>query len=157
MSDQDFMRLALDEARVGVGRGNSPFGACIVDAAGNVVAREHNQVWQATDVTAHAEIVALRAACKSRQTIDLTAHTIYSTTEPCPMCFAGIHWARIGRIVYAATIADAADAGFNELAVSNEQLKRLGKSKVEIVPGVLRDEAVKLFRDWLADPRHRAY
>jgi len=149
--------LALDKARMGLGRGNSPFGACIVDSAGKVVACEHNVVWQTTDVTGHAEMHALRVACRVVGGIDLSGHTIYSTTEPCPMCFAAIHWARIGRIVYGASIADAAAAGFNELAISNEQLRRLGESKVEIVGGVMRDQAVKLFGDWVADPRHRAY
>jgi tRNA(Arg) A34 adenosine deaminase TadA len=157
MSDQDFMRLALDEARRGVGKGNSPFGACVVDSAGKVVCCAHNRVWQETDVTAHAEIVTLRGACNSLGRIDLTGHTIYSTTEPCPMCFSAIHWARVGRIVYGAGIADAAAAGFNELPVSNEQLKRLGGSGVEIVGGILREEAVRLFGEWMADPRHRIY
>jgi tRNA(Arg) A34 adenosine deaminase TadA len=73
------------------------------------------------------------------------------------MCFAAIHWAGIARIVYGASIADAQRAGFSELAISNAELKRLGGSSVEIVPGFLADEAVELFNQWLADPKHRAY
>jgi tRNA(Arg) A34 adenosine deaminase TadA len=149
--------MALEKAREGTKLRNSPFGACIVDASGRVVACEHNRVWQTTDVTAHAEVTALRAACRVVGGIDLSGHTIYSTTEPCPMCFSAIHWGRIVRIVYGAGIADAAAAGFNELPISNDQLKQLGGSKAEIVSGVLRDEALKLFRDWVADPAHRAY
>jgi tRNA(Arg) A34 adenosine deaminase TadA len=157
MSNQIFMKMALDKAREGMRLGNSPFGACIVDAAGRVIACEHNRVWQTTDITAHAEITALRQACRTARTIDLTGHTIYSTTEPCPMCFSAIHWSRIAKIVYGATIADAAAAGFNELPVSNEHLKQLGGSKIEIVTCVLRDDAVELFRQWIADPKHKAY
>jgi guanine deaminase len=151
------MRMALEKAREGTILGNSPFGACIVDASGRVVACEHNRVWETTDVTAHAEVTTLREACRSIGGIDLSGHTIYSTTEPCPMCFSAIHWGRIARIVYGASIADAAAAEFNELPISNEQLKKLGGSRVEILGGVMREEAVKLFREWAADPAHRAY
>jgi tRNA(Arg) A34 adenosine deaminase TadA len=89
--------------------------------------------------------------------IKLAGTTIYSTTEPCPMCFAAIHWAGIDRIVYGASIADAQRAGFNELAISNFDMKRLGGSTVEIVPAFLAAEAVELFDQWLADPKHRVY
>jgi guanine deaminase len=82
---------------------------------------------------------------------------IYSTTEPCPMCFSASHWARIGTIVYGASIADAAKAGFNELEVSNEDLKRIGETGVEIIPDFMRDECVKLFEEWLALPGNRSY
>jgi tRNA(Arg) A34 adenosine deaminase TadA len=73
------------------------------------------------------------------------------------MCFAAIHWAGIDRIVYGASIADAQRAGFSELAISNFDMKRLGGSNLEIVPGFLAAEAVELFNQWLADPRHRVY
>jgi tRNA(Arg) A34 adenosine deaminase TadA len=157
MTDSDYMRLALEQARAGVAKGNSPFGAAVVDSSGRVVAVAHNRVWEATDVTAHAEVVCLRAACQTIGGIDLSGCAIYSTTEPCPMCFSAVHWARIGRIVYGAGIADAAAAGFNELPVSNQTLKELSRSGVEIVGGVLREEAVRLFGEWVADPKHRAY
>jgi tRNA(Arg) A34 adenosine deaminase TadA len=73
------------------------------------------------------------------------------------MCFSACHWANLDRIVYGATIADAASCGFRELSVSNEQMKRLGGSKVQIESGLLRDEALELFRDWMKRPGRRTY
>ena len=151
-----FMKLAIGEARAGIAAGQTPFGACIV-RDGEVVALAHNRVWADTDVTAHAEVVALRLACRRLGTIDLSGCAIYSTTEPCPMCFSACHWARLDAIVYGADIADARAAGFNELAVSDADLKRLGGSRVEIVGGRLRDECLDLFRQWQASPARRAY
>jgi guanine deaminase len=157
MDDAMYMRMALAKARDGMAAGQSPFGACIVRQGGDVIACEHNVVWQASDATAHAEVTAIRAACQAVASIKLTGTTIYSTTEPCPMCFAAIHWAGIDRIVYGASIADAQRAGFSELAISNFDMKRLGGSAVEIVPACLASEAVDLFNQWLADPKHRVY
>ena len=155
-SHDHFMRLAIAEARAGIAAGQTPFGACVV-RGGEVVVAAHNRVWADTDITAHAEVVALRAACRRLGGIDLTGCVIYSTTEPCPMCFSACHWARLDAIVYGADIADARAAGFNELAVSDADLKRLGGSRVEIVPGRLREECVELFREWQASPGRRAY
>jgi tRNA(Arg) A34 adenosine deaminase TadA len=157
MDDAKYMQMAIAKAQQGMAAGQSPFGACIVRAGGDVIACEHNVVWKTPDATAHAEVTAIRAACKAVAGIKLTGTTIYSTTEPCPMCFAAIHWAGIDRIVYGASIADAQRAGFSELAISNFDMKRLGGSNLEIVPGFLAAEAVELFNQWLADPRHRVY
>src|SRR5688500_3650821 len=105
--DQRFMRMAIDKARAGMAGGGSPFGATIVGPGGDVIACEHNGVWQTTDATAHAEVTAIRAACRAAAAVKLPGATIYSTTEPCPMCFAAIHWAGMARIVYGSSIADA--------------------------------------------------
>lgn len=156
MCDDDWMRLAIDATRKGIELGQTPFGAAIARGDQLVVASQ-NVVWQTTDITAHAEITAIRSACRSLNTIDLTGCRIYSTCEPCPMCFSACHWARLDRIVYGAAIADAAAAGFNELPVSNLDLKRLGDSPVEIVSNVLRDECRELFQLWLRHPQRRAY
>ena len=156
MTDDDYMRMAIERAREGLAADQSPFGACIV-RDGHVLACEHNVVWRETDSTAHAEVTAIRVACRAAAGVKLAGATIYSTTEPCPMCFAAIHWAGIDRIVYGASIADAQRAGFGELAISNFDLKRLGGSNVKIVPDVLAPEAVRLFDDWLANPRRRVY
>lgn len=156
MTDVAFMRQAIAAARAGLAAGQTPFGACLVrDSA--VVVRGHNRVWAESDITAHAEVVTIRAACRVLTTIDLSGTTIYSTCEPCPMCFAAIHWARCTRLVYGAAIADAQRAGFNELTVSNTELKRLGGSRVEIVSGILREECAALFDEWLAAPGRRGY
>jgi tRNA(Arg) A34 adenosine deaminase TadA len=157
MTDDAYMAMAIERARAGMAAGGSPFGATIVVADGRVIASEHNVVWQTTDATAHAEVNAIRVACKAVSAIKLEGATIYSSTEPCPMCFAAIHWAGMKRIVYGASIADAARAGFSELSISNEEMKRLGGSPVEIVSGVMVDEAKELFEQWLADPKRRVY
>ena len=145
--DIDFMRLAISLARKGVTEGQTPFGA-VIAKNGKVVAEAHNSVWKTTDPTAHAEINAIRLACKKLGTINLDGCVIYSTTEPCPLCFSAIHWARISKIVYGAGIADAKKAGFNELSLSNRILKKLGKSRVAIKSGVLKKENQVLFEYW---------
>ncbi len=142
-----FMHLALKHARAGVRAGQTPFGACIVKGD-KVLACAHNQVWKNTDITAHAEIMALRVATLKLKKIDLSGSTIYSTCEPCPMCFAACHWANIKQIVYGAKIADAQNFGFNELVISNLQLKKLAKSKIKIISGVLRKDNLELFEFW---------
>jgi len=155
-ADERFMRLAIDAATQGIEKGQSPFGACIVKD-GNVLSCCHNVVWATTDITAHAEVQAIRTACAKLGTIDLSGCTIYSTCEPCPMCFSACHWARIARIVYGARIADAQAIGFNELTVPNEQMKQLGRSPVEVRSGCLRDENIRLFELWLRQGDRRAY
>jgi guanine deaminase len=157
MTDDVFMAMAIERAQAGMDAGGSPFGACIVAADGRVIACEHNVVWQTTDATAHAEVNAIRVACRAVSDIKLAGATIYSSTEPCPMCFSAIHWAGMKRIVYGATIADAARAGFSELSISNFDMKRLAGSPVEIVSGVMAEEAKELFERWLADPKRRVY
>lgn len=151
-----FMALAIQKARSGVKKGQTPFGACIVKN-GKMVCSVHNVVWKTTDITAHAEINAIRTACKKLKTIDLSGCTIYSTCEPCPMCFSAIHWARIGKIVYGCSIDDAERIGFNELKLSNRKIKRLGKSPVEIVGGVMRKENLALFDFFNHQPNKKIY
>jgi tRNA(Arg) A34 adenosine deaminase TadA len=156
MTDEDYMRLAIRKARDGIAADQSPFGACVV-RDGQILACEHNLVWRTTDATAHAEVTAIRAACRAADDVKLSGATIYSTTEPCPMCFAAIHWAGIARIVFGASIADARRAGFGELTLSNIEMKRIGGSPVQVAPPLLSAEAVQLFQEWLANPRHRTY
>ncbi len=151
-----FMQKAIDKAYAGVAQGQSPFGACIV-RDDTIITVEHNVVWTTCDITAHAEITAIRAACKKLGTIDLSGCTIYSTCEPCPMCFSACHWARIKTIVFGTSIADAARIGFNELAISNDQMKTLGQSTIEIIAPVMYDENVALFDTWYNNVQKRAY
>jgi guanine deaminase len=156
MNDEEYMRLAIEKARQGIENGQSPFGACVVreDA---VLACVHNVVWETTDITAHAEIHAIREACRRLSRVDLSGSVIYSTCEPCPMCFSACHWARIDRIVYGARIHDAAEFGFNELPISVDRMKQLGGSAIEIVPDCLREENIALFRLWAQRPDRHAY
>jgi tRNA(Arg) A34 adenosine deaminase TadA len=114
-------------------------------------------VWTDADITAHAEIVAIRDACRKLGTVDLSGCVIYSTTEPCPMCFSACHWAKISRIVFGTGIEDARRAGFSELTISNEQMKGMGRSPVRVEGGFLRDEAARLFEEWGRAPGKRTY
>jgi tRNA(Arg) A34 adenosine deaminase TadA len=156
MSDTAFMQLAIARCREGIARGQTPFGACITRHAA-VVSCEHNGVWATTDITAHAEIRVIREACRKLGTVDLSGCVIYSTCEPCPMCFSAIHWARIGRIVFGARIADARALGFSELTIPNAAMKDLGGSPVLLEGDVLRDDCMALFKEWAARPDHRTY
>ena len=156
MTDTDYMRLAIDICRRGIERGQSPFGAVIV-RNGDVIAAAHNHVWLNTDITAHAEVCAIRDACRRLCTIKLTGCDIYSTTEPCPMCFSAIHWAGMRRIVFGCAISDAASAGFSELSISNQQMKSQGGSPLQIAAPLLRDECAELFQLWLRREDRRGY
>ncbi|NLE29797.1 MAG: nucleoside deaminase [Phycisphaerae bacterium] len=156
MDDEKFMKLAIDKAREGVDEGQTPFGACIVKD-GKVVVCVHNVVWATMDITAHAEVHAIRQACGELGTINLEGCEIYATCEPCPMCFSAIHWSRISRIVYGARIADAKEIGFHELEISNQRMKEIGRSSVELVGDVLREEAIELFRYWREKNGSRKY
>lgn len=156
MLNPEFMRRAIATAREGIAQGQTPFGACIVRGA-HVLAAEHNAVWATTDSTAHAEVQAIRAACLEAGTVDLSGAVIYSTCEPCPMCFSAIHWAKISTIVFGARIADAKALGFAELTISNETMRREGRSPVEIVPDFLREECLALFQEFASRPDRRTY
>ena len=155
-ADIKFMRLAIKKAKEGIKKGQTPFGACIVKKD-KVVACSHNIVWKSSDITAHAEVNAIRSACKKLKSIDLSGCTIYSTCEPCPMCFSACHWARISRIVFGARIKDARDFGFHELSISNLKMKQLGVSKIKVDAGLLVEENQELFRFWQKQPGKRIY
>lgn len=141
------MRLAIAKAKEGIKKGQTPFGACIVKD-GKVVACAHNHVWKKTDITAHAEIVAIRQACQKLKTIDLSGCILFSTCEPCPMCFSACHWARVSFLVCGARIQDAQKIGFRELVISNSAMKRMGKITMPVIKDVLRDENLKLFEEF---------
>jgi tRNA(Arg) A34 adenosine deaminase TadA len=143
------MMLAIEKGREGIAQGQSPFGAVIV-RGGVVVAASHNTVWRDNDPTAHAEVNCIRDAAKALGTIALKGCMLYSTCEPCPMCLAAIHWAKIGRVVFGATIADASAAGFSELNVAARDLARLGHSPVVVESGLLQEECARLFAEWRA-------
>jgi tRNA(Arg) A34 adenosine deaminase TadA len=156
------MRLAIRKAQEGMATGQSPFGSAIVRPGKDggkceVVAVTHNTVWRDGDPTAHAEVNCIRTAAKALGTIFLHGCTLYSTTEPCPMCMAAIHWAKIDRVVFGATIADAEGAGFSELAVAAKDLTKLGGSPVKVDDGLLREECAALFHQWLHSGLARPY
>jgi len=143
-----FMRLALAEAAKNLKNpAGGPFGACIVKE-GRVLAVARNTVLRSNDPTAHAEINAIRAASRKLKSWDLSGCVIYSTTEPCPMCFSAIHWSKIPLLIYGTSIADVSKRGFNELRIGNAKLKSIGKSPVRIVPAFMQKECRELLADW---------
>lgn len=156
MNDEHYMLLAVEVARKGIALGQTPFGACLVKA-NCVLACAHNGVWANLDITAHAEVQAIRAACAELKTVDLSGCVLYSTCEPCPMCFSAAHWARVARLVYGAGIVEAQRAGFHELMITNRTLKQLGKSSIELAAGLLRDDCLELFDTWMKRADRRAY
>jgi tRNA(Arg) A34 adenosine deaminase TadA len=156
MTDDQWMQVAIDEARRGIAAGQTPFGAVIV-RGDELVAGAHNVVWRETDATAHAEMTAIRMACRALHSISLSGCRIYTTCEPCPMCLAASHWAGLDELYYGAEIADAKGAGFNELTIPCEKMKELGQSRIKIVSGILSEECRGLFAEWSARPDRRQY
>jgi tRNA(Arg) A34 adenosine deaminase TadA len=146
-SDTYYMQRALGLAKQAIDVGQTPFGACIV-RGDQVLAEAHNNVRGELDCTAHAEMQALRQACRAVGDIHLAGATIYSTIEPCPMCFSAIHWARLDRIVFGGHIADVVAYGFNELPLTNQQIKELANLDVELTPDCCHEEATALFETW---------
>ena len=145
--NKKYMLLAIKEARKNLSNmAGGPFGACIVKG-GKVLAVARNMVLK-TDATSHAEVNAIRRASKALGTYDLSGCDIYSTTEPCPMCFSAIHWARIDRLAYGTNIADVKKLGFNELVISNIKMKKMGRSKVRIAAGYMKEDCAGLLADW---------
>ena len=153
---EELMRLAIDKCREGIAAGQSPFG-CAISQGDRLLAVSHNTVLKTMDITAHAEINALRKACCAASNIFLESALVATTCEPCPMCMAALHWARVARVVYGATIQEADQAGFNELQVPASEIIRLGRSDVELVPGVFQQECRDLFQLWRQNPNAESY
>jgi tRNA(Arg) A34 adenosine deaminase TadA len=149
MNDSDFMWAAIRAAQAGIAKGQSPFGAAVA-RGGELIVAAHNVVWLTTDPTAHAEVNAIRLAAGLLHSIDLSQCDIFATTEPCPMCLAAIHWAKFRRVVFGATIADAANAGFTELTIPAATMAVQGGSKLKVENGLLENECRDLFRQWRA-------
>lgn len=141
----------------GIRAGQSPFAAVIARRDGIVVSAAHNTVRASCDPTAHAEINAIRAAARAAGSIDLSGHVMFTTCEPCPMCAAAIHWARIDEVAWGATIADAEASGFHELSLPCADVYRIGGSGVRTVAGVEHARCAALFAQWKAGPRPEAY
>ena len=151
------MRRAIDEALENLpAKAGGPFGVCLV-RGGEVLAVAHNTVLRDQDPTCHGETNAIRLAALKLKSYDLSGCEIYSTTEPCPMCFAAIHWARIGRLIYGTAIIDVAQLGFNELILGSRQMQALGRSPVAIYPGFLVDECRQLLAEWDRMPGRQVY
>ena len=144
---KEFMREAirLSFSKMSANYGG-PFGAVIVHEK-KIVARGWNQVTSQNDPTAHAEIMAIRAACRKLKTFRLDECELYTSCEPCPMCLAAIYWARLRKIYYGNTRRDAARIKFDDELISRELVKPRSRRKIPMQP-MLRTEALKAFEAW---------
>ena len=143
------MRIAIQLSEQNVKQGvGGPFGAVIVKN-GEIIAQSANQVVPQNDPTAHAEVSAIRLACKQLGTYDLEGCVIYTSCEPCPMCLGAIYWAHIDTIYYGNTKSDAASIGFDDHFIYQELELPLDKRKVQITQ-LLREEAQPAFKLWRA-------
>jgi len=151
------MEAAIAAARETMARGaGGPFGACIVKD-GQILATSGNRVLELHDPTAHAEVNAIRMACSAAHSHLLQGAEIYSTTEPCPMCFAAIHWAQIATVIFGTHIADVARLGFNELPITNEAMNAMGGSPIRLIAGYMEHESRELLESWAQMGQHITY
>ncbi|QIA07530.1 nucleoside deaminase [Draconibacterium halophilum] len=145
--NEKFMRAAITLAQQGMdGNHGGPFGAVVVKD-NKIIGKGYNQVTSSNDPTAHAEVVAIREACKVLNTFQLEGCTIYTSCEPCPMCLGAIYWARPDRVVYGATKEDAAGAQFDDQFIYDELEIELEKRQIKF-ENLMRDEARVVFEAW---------
>ncbi len=147
MNKDEYMEEAVKEARNGMEKNDGgPFGAVIVKD-GKIIASSHNEVISSYDPTAHAEVLAIRRASKKLGRFDLSDCEIYSTCEPCPMCFAAIHWAKIKTLYFGCTKIDAASIGFDDKFIYDVIRGEAKEQKVFTYP-IQRDKCLTLFEEW---------
>ncbi len=135
--------LSLENVRSG---GGGPFAALVVKDD-TILAAGVNRVTSTLDPTAHAEIVAIRAASQAIRDFRLAGCELYTTCEPCPMCMGAIYWARLGKVYYAGTRADAAQAGFDDALIYNELARPIEARRIPMLP-MMREQALAAFREW---------
>ena len=149
MSHENYMREAIKLAEAGMAAGHGgPFG-CVIVRSGKIVGRGNNRVTSTNDPTAHAEVTAIREACAALKTFQLDDCELYTSCEPCPMCLSAIYWARIPRVYYGNTRADAAAIGFDDDFIY-QQIPLAPDQRTIAMKPLLRDEAQGAFREWAA-------
>lgn len=142
-----FMRQAIQLAAKGMNsNAGGPFGAVVVKN-NEIIAQGHNMVTSTNDPTAHAEMVAIREACKKLNTFQLDDCDIYTSCEPCPMCLGAIYWARPRAVYYACTKEDAARIEFDDQFIYDELDLKIEERKIKFIP-LLNEEGVKVFEQW---------
>lgn len=145
--NSEFMQRAINLAEEGMNRNDGgPFG-CVIVKDGKIIAEGNNQVTSSNDPTAHAEVVAIRNACKSLGDFQLTGCDLYTSCEPCPMCLGAIYWARPDRVFYACTRNDAADAGFDDEFIYEELDNSPSERKIPMIP-MDREISLGIFSKW---------
>lgn len=149
---QEAARLALENVRAGLG---GPFGAVVVKD-GQIIARGANCVTRTNDPTAHAEVVAIREACRALGTFDLSGCEIYTSCEPCPMCLSAIYWARVGKVYYGCTAQDAAAIGFADQFIYDELARPKGERRLPLEQ-LERQLCLRAFEAWEQDTNKIPY
>jgi len=148
-NDNRFMQRAIELAKKGVDSNmGGPFG-CVIVKDNKIVGEGHNMVTGTNDPTAHAEVVAIRNACIELNTFQLDECVIYTSCEPCPMCFGAIYWARPKRVFYACTKEDAAQIDFDDQFLYDELENEMSHRKIDFV-NIMRGEAKVVFDEWAA-------
>lgn len=150
-----FMKRAIALAMENIRAGGGPFAAVIVKE-GRIIAEGANRVTSTNDPTAHAEVVAVREACRILGDFQLSGCDLYTTCEPCPMCLGAIYWARPTRIFYAATAADAAAAGFDDAFIYDE-LKIPPADRRIPTTQLLRADSLIIFSSWKQQENKKPY
>jgi tRNA(adenine34) deaminase len=150
MTFQTYMTMALDEARAAAGRGEVPVGAVVVGPKGQVLARAGNRTRELKDPTAHAEILAIRAACAAIASERLSGHDLYVTLEPCPMCAAAISFARISRLYFGASDPKSGGVLTGARVFQHPQCHHVP----EIYDGLSAADSETLLRDFFAGRRN---
>lgn len=146
---EKFMKMAIDLSRSGMVQGKGgPFG-CVIVKDGKVVGQGCNSVLDTNDPTAHAEVVAIRDACKNLGSFQLEGCYLYTSCEPCPMCLGAIYWARPERVFFANTKKDAAAIGFDDQFIYEELELPLNKRKIPFSQ-LSKKEANQVFKEWVA-------
>lgn len=146
MTNKELMRRAIELSKMSVQNGGGPFGA-VIACNGKIVAEGSNCVTLDCDPTAHAEVSTIRKACKALKTFDLSGCEIYTSCEPCPMCFGAIYWAHLDKIYYANTRQDAAAIGFDDDFIYHEIALR-PEDRQKAMERLLPQEAIKAFEMW---------
>ncbi|WP_373493171.1 nucleoside deaminase [Aquiflexum sp.] len=151
-----YMRMAIELSRNGMVQGKGgPFG-CVIVKDGNVIGKGSNSVLLTNDPTAHAEIMAIRDACKNLGHFQLDGCELYTSCEPCPMCMGAIYWARPSRVFYANTKMDAAEIGFDDDFIYQELELPKANRKIPFEQ-ISQIEAKKVFQDWLKKENKNLY
>lgn len=153
--DSTLMRRAIALARESVASGGGPFGA-VVARDGRIVSEGRNRVTVWNDPTAHAEVVAIREACRALSTFQLEGCSVYSSCEPCPMCLGALYWARPARLLFACTRDDAAAAGFDDELIYRELVLPIASRRLP-TSTLLRTEGLTAFADWRSASTRRDY
>ncbi len=148
--DKRFVRRAVELALAGIDAGGGPFGSVVVKD-GEIIGEGYNSVTSTNDPTAHAEVVAIREACRRLGTFQLDGCVIYTTCEPCPMCLGAIYWARAERIVMAAGREDAAAAGFDDDLIYRE-LDVPAERRSIPTSQICREDGIAVFKKWNETP-----